>query len=181
MNTLWERRLFDILGVADRITISLAAAGIPHQIVGGLAVLLHVESSGSADAVMTKDADVLIRGSDLVRVIDSAERSGFEVVADRLKHPGFQADVHLHFAGGRSSERQLGPHPDIDPTTLTVHGLSVPLMGLYDLLRSLLRSKRTIDTVCVQSMNSAGLINPDLERKLPDELQSRLNEIPAME
>jgi len=181
VNTLWERRLFDILAVAEKITAPLAAASIPHQIIGGLAVLTHIEANSEADGVMTKDADVLIRRTDLAAVMDAAERSGFEILGDRLKHPDFRADVHLHFVGERSSENQPAPHPDIDPAILVLRGLSVSVVGLCDLLRSLLISNRIIDTVCIQSLNSAGLITPNLERILPHELQCRLNEIRALE
>ena len=38
VNGLWEERLFDVLGVTEKITVPLTARGIPHEIIGGLAV-----------------------------------------------------------------------------------------------------------------------------------------------
>src|ERR1017187_6584580 len=70
INGLWEEGLFDLLGATEKTTVPLTTPGIPHEIIGGLAVLIHVEASGAADGVMTLDSDVLIRRSDLAGVIE---------------------------------------------------------------------------------------------------------------
>src|ERR1035437_7166944 len=77
VNGLWEEQLFDVLGITEKITVPLTTQGIPHEIIGGLAVLIHVEASGSADGVMTADSDVLIRRCDLPSVIEIAKQNGF--------------------------------------------------------------------------------------------------------
>src|SRR5450631_4050241 len=99
VNCPWEEGLFDVLGVTEKITVPLTTQGIPHEIIGGLAVLIHVEASGAADGVMTLDSDVLIRRCDLPRVIEVAKANGFSTAGDRLRHCTFRTTVHLHFTG----------------------------------------------------------------------------------
>src|ERR1035441_2758136 len=105
VNCLREERLFDVLGVTEKITVPLATQGIPHEIIGGLAVLIHVEASGAADGVMTADSDVLIRRCDLPSVIEIAKQNGFTGSGHRLKHPTFRTTVHLHFTGEATVRR----------------------------------------------------------------------------
>ena len=69
------------------------------------------------------------------------------------------------------------PNPEISPTTITLHGLDVPVMRLIDLVLTRLNSERTIDRVCIRSMDAAGLIIADLEAALPEKLRSRLQNI----
>ena len=177
VNCLWEENLFDVLGVTEKITVPLTTQDIPHEIIGGLAVLIHVEASGGADGAMTADSDVLIRRGDLPNVIEVAKENGFTSSGDRLRHATFRATVHLHFAGERSSDSQVMPHPEITPTTKTLHGLDVPVMRLQDLVLTRLNSARTVDRVCIRSMDAAGLITADVEAALPEELRSRLQNI----
>ena len=177
VNCLWEERLFDVLGVTERITVPLTAQGIPHEIIGGLAVLIHVEASGAADGVMTADSDMLIRRCDLASVIEIAKQHGFTGSGDRLRHATFRTPVHLHFTGEKSSDSQAMPNPEISPTRKTLHGLDVLVMRLPDLVATRLSSKRTIDRVCIRSMDAAGLITADVEAALPEELRSRLENI----
>jgi hypothetical protein len=177
VNYLWEEHLFDVLGVTEKITVPPTAHGIPHEIIGGLAVLIHVEASGAADGVMTADSDVLIRRCDLPRVIEVAKENGFTSSGDRLQHATFRATVHLHFTGEKSNDRQAMPNPEISPTWKTLHGLEVPVMRLHDLVVTRLNSERTIDRVSIRSMDAAGLITADLEAALPEKLRSRLQNI----
>jgi hypothetical protein len=177
VNCPWEKRLFDVLGVTEKIMVPLTAQGIPHEIIGGLAVLIHVEASGAADGVMTADSDVLMRRCDLSRVIEIAHENGFSSPGGRLKHAAFRAPVHLHFTGERSNDSQAVPHPEISPTRITLHGLDVPVMCLQDLVLTRLNSERTIDRVSIRSMDAAGLITADVEAALPEELRSRLQNI----
>lgn len=45
VNTLFEERLFELVGVLQRISEALTVGNIPHQLIGGLAVLVHVEEA----------------------------------------------------------------------------------------------------------------------------------------
>jgi hypothetical protein len=177
VNGLWEERLFDVLGVTEKITVPLTTQGILHEIIGGLAVLIHVEASGSAGGIMTADTDVLIQRCDLAGFIEVAKQNGFTGSGDRLKHPTFRTTVHLHFTGDKVSDSQAMPHPEITPTRKTLHGLDVPVMRLHDLVLTRLNSERTIDRVSIRSMDALGLITVDLEATLPERLRSRLQNI----
>ena len=181
VNCLWEERLFDALGVTEKITVPVTTQGIPHEIIGGLAVLFHVEASGAADGVMTADSDVLIRRCDLPSVIEIAQENGFTGSGDRLRHATFTATVHLHLTGEKSSDRQAMPNLEISPTMKTLHGLDVPVMRLIDLVVTRLNSERTIDRVSIRSMDAAGLITADVEAAQPEKLRSRLQNIHATE
>ncbi len=43
INTLFEARLFGLVGVLQRIAGALEEKGVPYELVGSLAVLVHVE------------------------------------------------------------------------------------------------------------------------------------------
>src|SRR5437660_10622813 len=100
VNLVFEERLFNLVGILYKITDPLAAANIPHEVIGGLAVLIHVEDADPAHSVLTRDVDVLIRRSDLERVIAVAESKGL-----RFRHPAalnrLGLDMLLH--GGKAA------------------------------------------------------------------------------
>lgn len=77
INLMFEERLFNLVGILQKIAEPLAAANIPYEIIGGLAVLIHVEEVDPSQAVLTRDVDILIRRSDLDRVIAAAESGSF--------------------------------------------------------------------------------------------------------
>jgi hypothetical protein len=78
VNLVFEQRLFDLVGVLHKITGPLAAGNVPHELVGGLAVLIHVEEADPAHSMLTRDVDLTIRRSDIGRVIEIAEGCGFK-------------------------------------------------------------------------------------------------------
>ena len=43
---MFEQRLFDLAGILHKIAGPLMAEGVPHELIGGLAVLVHVEDAG---------------------------------------------------------------------------------------------------------------------------------------
>lgn len=45
INLVFEQRLFELVEVLHRITDTLSAEEIPHEVIGGLAVLIHVEEA----------------------------------------------------------------------------------------------------------------------------------------
>ena len=45
VNLMFEERLFNLVGVLQKIAESLNAANIPYEIIDGLAVLIHVEAA----------------------------------------------------------------------------------------------------------------------------------------
>lgn len=77
VNLLFEERLFNLVGILQKIAGPLAAANIPYEVIGGLAVLIHVEEADPVHSVLTRDVDILISRPDLDRVIAVAESRGF--------------------------------------------------------------------------------------------------------
>lgn len=45
VNLMFEQRLFDLAGFLHRISGPLMAEGVAHELIGGLAVLVHVEEA----------------------------------------------------------------------------------------------------------------------------------------
>ena len=77
VNILFEERLFDLVGILHRISHSLLVANVPHELIGGLAVLVHVEEADPAHSMLTRDVDLLVRREDLERIKDAAHHDGF--------------------------------------------------------------------------------------------------------
>ena len=122
VNVLFEERVFELIGTLQKLSLPLEQAAVPHQLVGGLAVFLHVENADSTHSSLTRDIDIMIRRDDLPRVIAIAAEHGF-----RFRHSAdldmliygesnnARNAVHLLFAGERVKETQLEAHPAIRP------------------------------------------------------------------
>src|SRR5207302_1640109 len=72
VNLVFEEGLFSLGGILQKIAAPLVEASIHHEVVGGLAVLIHVEDADPADSVLTREVDLYIRRSDLDGVLDAA-------------------------------------------------------------------------------------------------------------
>jgi hypothetical protein len=77
VNLMFEERLFDLVGVLHKITDALTAENIPHELIGGLAVLIHVEEADPAQTALTRDVDLMVHRSDLERIKEAAAKNGF--------------------------------------------------------------------------------------------------------
>ncbi len=157
----------------------LAAERVPHEVVGGLALLIHVEESDPAQSMLTRNVDLMIQRSDIARVIGIAEGCGFRfrhaAGVDMLLHGDTaKTPIHLLFSGEKVRPNQATPNPDISPVQKMVHGEHVAVIPVADLLRMKLSSWRLKDQVHVQVMNAAGLITAGVENTLSDDLRDRL-------
>ncbi len=184
VNLVFERRLFDLVEILHMITDPLTAGNIPHELVGGLAVLVHVEEADPTQSMLTRDVDLMIQRSDLEQVIEIAERHGFHfrhaAGLDTLLYGGSTSArnaVHLLFSGERVKANQATPNPDISPERKRMLGQDVLVIPLADLLRMKLSSFRLMDQVHVQVMDAAGLITPAVEKTLPEDLLVRLQDV----
>jgi len=70
MNTMFEEHLFAFVGALERIALPLAAEGVPYEMIGGGAVMVHVNRVEPSAVRNTKDIDIMIDRRDLERVID---------------------------------------------------------------------------------------------------------------
>ena len=67
VHVLFEERVFELIGTLQKLALPLEQAGVPHELVGGLAVFLHVENADSTHSSLTRDIDIMIRRDDLPR------------------------------------------------------------------------------------------------------------------
>ena len=182
VNLVFEERLFSLVGILQKIAAPLVEASIPHEVVGGLAVLIHVEDADPAHSVLTRDVDLLIRRSDLDGVIAVAESQGFRfrhaAGLDMLLHGGKAASaVHLLFTGEKVKPSQVIPNPELSPERKMIQGREVAVIPVADLVRMKLSANRDKDRVHIRSLDAAGLITPGIERGLPEPLRAKLQHV----
>lgn len=185
---MFEERLFDLVGILHKITDALVSEGIPHELIGGMAVLIHVEEANPEHSTLTRDVDLMVRREDLEAIKDVAARNGF-----RFRHTegldmllfgetnSAKNAVHLIFSEEKVSPNQAMPNPPIHPVKKSIHAREVFVIRVGDLVRMKLSSYRDKDRVHIRSMDAAGLITADVEKALASELQSRLEHIRATE
>ncbi len=184
VNVLFEERVFELIGTLQKLSLPLEKAGLPHELVGGLAVFLHVENADSTHSSLTRDIDLMISREDIARVVGIAEEHGF-----RFRHSAgldmllygetnsARNAVYLLFSGEKVKETQLEPHPEIRPVRASLHGQDFLVIPVADLVRMKLSSYRDKDRVHVRGMEAAGLITQEVEDALGDELRGRLKHI----
>lgn len=182
VNLMFEERLFTLVGILQKITEPLNAANIPYEIIGGLAVLIHVESADPSQSILTRDVDILIRRSDLDRVVAAAESGGFQfrhaAGVDMLLYGGKTGNpVHVLFTGEKVKPSQTVPHPPVAPELKAIKGLSVRVIPVAELVQMKLSANRDKDRVHIRSLDAAGLITPEIERGVPEPLRARLKQV----
>ena len=174
-----------LLGRMHRLHAVLSAAGIPYQIVGGLAAFIHVFEREPDKARLTRDIDTAVRRSDLSLIIRAAEENGFrfrhvggvDMLVD-AKYPRARAAVHLLFVGEKVRPEDLEPVPSSEPVR-TKEGILIAPVS--DLVRMKLTSFRLKDKVHIQDLDGVGLITPEIEQSLSEPLRQRLAEVRATE
>jgi len=184
VNVLFEERVFELIGTLQKLSLPLEQAGVPHELVGGLAVFLHVENADSTHSSLTRDIDIMIQREDLPRVVAVAEGHGF-----RYRHSAgidmllfgetnsARNAVHLLYAGEKVKATQLESHSGIRPVRAGLHGQDFWVIPVLDLVRMKLSSYRDKDRVHVRGMDAAGLITGDVERALSEALLARLRNV----
>ncbi len=180
--------MLHLLGVLQRISRPLENAAIPHELIGGLAVFVHVERANSEYGRTTKDVDLMIRRADLEQVVAVAEQHGF-----RFRHVAgvdmlcygetnkAKDAIHLLFSGEKVKASQIEPNPPLVPERVPIRGENVWIIPVADLVRMKLTTYRLVDRVHIKDMEEVGLITPQIERSLSPELLHRLEAIRAEE
>ena len=184
VNTLFEERLFDLVGVLNKITDALTAEHISYELIGGLAVLIHVEEANPEHSTLTRDIDLMVYRADLEWIKKAAAKNGFRfrhaAGVDMLLYGDTNSAknaVHLLFSGERVRPNQATPNPPIEPERKHIHGKEVMVIPVADLVRMKLSSYRDKDRVHVRSMDAARLITPDVEKRLTPDLVARLKHV----
>jgi hypothetical protein len=178
-----EQQLLDLL---SRVSSVLQDAGIPHRVVGGMAVYLHVSNAEEDAGRLTKDVDIAVRRSDLQRIAEASARHGLEyrhaagvdMLLDRSK-PGVRRAVHFVFAGEKVRPEYLEPVPDLDKAPIVLQGTW--LMPVEELVRMKLTSFRLKDQVHIKDLDEVHLITPEIEAAMSPALRERLAHIRATE
>jgi hypothetical protein len=182
VNLLFEQQVFALVGLLDRIAKILEQAGIPYELVGGMAVFVHVNRADQTAARNTKDIDLLIRRVDLQAVVNAAQAAGFvfrhAAGVDMLLWQGDKSNPILFvFAGEKTRQEQPHVNPELAPVRETLYGSGFWIIPIADLVKMKLSSNRLRDQVQIQDMDAVGLINSQVESMLPADLRDRLTAI----
>ena len=184
VNTMFEERLFALVGVLFKIADSLTSEHIPHEVIGGLAVLIHVEEANPEHSSLTRDVDLLVARTDLDRIKSAAEKNGFRyrhaAGGDMLIHGDIESAknaVHLIFSGEKVRPNYTTATPPIQPELKLIHGRGVMVIPVADLVAMKLTSFRDKDRVHIRSLDACGLITSEVERALPPNLLPQLKHV----
>jgi len=178
----YDRHLEQLTEVAERACRALQAAGINYRIVGGLAVLFHVQARDPLAARLTKDVDVAVDRADIARIVEAVREAGLEyrhaAGVDMLvdaRAPSARSAVHLVFIREKVRPQYPEPVPDFSRPAVIEEGIL--LAPVADLVRMKLTSLRPRDKTHLIDLDSVGLITPEIEAELPDVLRQRLAQV----
>lgn len=157
---------------------------IPHELIGGLAVLNYVEEANSAHTFLTQHVDVMDNRSDLERIMEIAgtdefrftDAAGVDMLIYKLTESARNA-VHLVFIGETNRPTQATPNRSIRPDLKHLHGKDALVIPILNLIRTKLSSNRLKDQVHIKWMDASGFITSDAEATLTPELAARLKHI----
>ena len=185
VNIAFEQRVDQLFLSMRRLHDALDGAGIPYEIVGGLAVFLHVEQVDAARSRLTRDIDAMVRRSDLARIQQAVAPygltyrhvAGVDMLVD-AENPKAKTAIHLVMSG----EKVRLDYPEALPA-LGSGGLlmGARVVSIEQLLRMKLTSFRLKDQVHIQDLDGAGLISLSMEHALPPLLRQRLAQVRAAE
>ena len=121
VNLIFETGMYSLTNDLEQIVRALRNAGVPFEIVDGVAVNAHILLRHRSRSFVTRDIDILIHRNDLERAAAAAEPFGYRakkmVGGYTLIRPGqdLAEGVHLIFVGEKSKSTQPpgapGPAP----------------------------------------------------------------------
>lgn len=172
----------------QRATAVFEAEGINYAVIGGNAVAAWVSRVDDSVVRNTRDVDLLVRRSDMNRIIPAMEKVGFvyrqtSILGGKgqiemfLDGPGAKVRdaVHLIFAGEKVGDDALEPAPLVtqcDPTHSDFR-----LIDLAALVTMKLTSFRLKDRVHLLDMIEIGQLDESWLPKIPPLLQQRLQDL----
>ncbi len=166
----------------ERIIAVLREAGTPFEVVGGVAVNVHVLEARRSRSFVTRDIDLLVDRRDLDKIISAAGAAGY--LARKILG-GFmliregqdpEEAVHLLFTGEKPRSTHPLPNPPIraEEKFLPQFGITIPVASLKDLVQMKLNSFRPKDEAHLETLDKCGLITEEIEEGLPPLLRERL-------
>ncbi len=160
----------------------LKEAGVRFAVVGGNAVAIWVESVDADASRTTKDVDIVLERSDLMRAAQAMEAAGFELAEVNRVTMFLERDdpmpsraVHVLFAGEKVRPDNAHPVPSVGNTLESPDG--VPAIGLDELLVMKLQSNRLRDGAHIVDLLHVGLLTPQVIERVPADLRGRLETI----
>ena len=182
----YDRRLEQLTEAAQRVCGALQEAGINYRVVGGLAVLFHVQARDPLAGRLTKDVDLAIDRKDLPRIEDAVRSAGLEyrhvagvdMLVDAAQ-PKARSAVHLIFVREKVRPQYVEPVPDFSEPA--VADKTILVAPVADLVRMKLTSFRQVDRTHIIDLDSVGLITPEIEQALPAVMRQRLEQVRAEE
>jgi len=181
VHLLFEQGMYFL--AEERILQVFRQAGVPFEVIGGLAVNAHLMAAfQQSRSFLTRYVDFLVRRSDLDQIIRFANEAGY--LAKRMMGgyalllPGQQLSeaVHLLFAGEKPKSSYPVVNPQLHPEEKELFGLTFPVAPVIDLLTLKLNSLRPKDLVHLEVLDEVGFITLEIEGELPTELRSRLQD-----
>lgn len=184
VNLLFEQGMNSLMDDLERIITVFRKAGIPFEVIGGVAVNAHIPEVERSRAFVRRHVDLLVERHDLQDIVSAAQGAGYTgrkiMGGFMLIRPGQEPAeaVHLLFAGEKTRSSHPLPNPTLDPEErrLPEFGLSVPVATLRDLIQMKLNWGRPNDEAHLQILDKCGLITPAIESDLPELLRERLRE-----
>ena len=179
-----ETMLAAVAAVRDRACRASAAlrqAGIPHVVIGGLAVAAWVARVDKEAVRNTQEVNLLVRREDLPRVVEVLQAVGFVhqsiAGADRfLDGPrgSPRSALHIVCAGETVRPDSVLPTPEVTEAEV---GSDFPVLTLDALVRMTLTTFRLEDKVHLLDMLEVGLIDASWGGRVPPQLAPRLEEL----
>jgi hypothetical protein len=168
---------------ARKVAAILDQKGIPYQIIGGIAVYSWVVATDPIAARNTQDVDISVRREDLPRVQSALAEAGYRynetLGVKMLLEPGVQRArdaIHIVIAGEKVRPEYAHAAPPI-PDEPPRPGGEFAVIDLPSLVRMKLTSFRRKDQVHLLDLLGVGLITPEVESSLPEDLMARLQEL----
>ena len=184
-----EQYMRSLRAKAVKVSKALTDAGVPHAVIGGMAVLAHALRAGQGFERMTRDLDILIKRTDLERVAQALQPLDFRYrqimgipafvppQKPDQKKSRFQEGVHIVWAGERVRPADPVPAPTLDSRPVVLAPDGYVCLDVENLLRMKLTSFRLKDQVHVQDLLQIGLITKKIEAALPADLRKRLEHV----
>ncbi len=185
VDTVFEVLVDNLLGSMRRLHDALSADGIPYEVVGGMAVFLHVERIDPELARLTRDIDVSVRRVDLERICAAVAPYGLvyrrvaevDMLVDKIEPKASKA-IHLLMAGEKVRPDSPEPTPELGTGEMI---MGARITSINHLLTMKLTSFRLKDQVHIQDLDGAGLITLSMEAALSPLLRERLAQVRASE
>ena len=185
-NTFFESKVEQLDDVTSRLGAALERAGIPYQVIGGLAVFFHIDAIDPLKARLTRDVDIAVDRRYLKQIAAAVESAGLryrhvagvDMLVD-ANEPKARSAIHMIFAHERVRPEYVDTVPGVTNPERTKKGFLIAPVA--DLVRMKLTSFRLKDKVHIQDLDSVGLITPEIEAGLSEPLRARLAEVRATE